>query len=350
LRRVEIIGGGPAGTAAALACLADGAAARIHEKSPFPRHKVCGEFLSPEVASVLDLLGIWDGFIALNPAPIQRAVLHFGTRAKRWKIPDTAYGLSRYTLDDFLLRQAAARGAEVVRDVIQQPETPAVIAHGRRGSAVKGQRLFGFKAHFQGPPDDAVELYFFNGCYAGVSPVEGGVTNVCGLAPEGLLAKVNFEIESILATSPPVVARIAPIKRCMDWVLTGPLVFKGDFTHISDGLYPAGDALGFIDPFTGSGILTALETGRLAGECAARGIPTAHYMARCRGLLATQYRVAHLTRVALQFGLGPLVTPLLPGRLLFWWTRPKIKMPTGTRRSMPAGWPVTILRDTDQTL
>ena len=43
----------PAGCCAALAAAREGADVRITERSQFPRHKVCGEFLSPEIAPVL---------------------------------------------------------------------------------------------------------------------------------------------------------------------------------------------------------------------------------------------------------------------------------------------------------
>jgi hypothetical protein len=55
---VRIIGGGPAGSAAALAALSETNSVHIVEKSSFPRHKVCGEFLSPEIAALLESHGI----------------------------------------------------------------------------------------------------------------------------------------------------------------------------------------------------------------------------------------------------------------------------------------------------
>src|ERR1017187_6018543 len=46
MRAVHVVGGGPAGVMAAFAAMREGAPVRIFEKSAFPRHKVCGEFLS----------------------------------------------------------------------------------------------------------------------------------------------------------------------------------------------------------------------------------------------------------------------------------------------------------------
>jgi flavin-dependent dehydrogenase len=54
--RIHILGGGPAGSAAALAALRQGArnGVRVIEKSRLPRHKVCGEFFSPEIGPELE--------------------------------------------------------------------------------------------------------------------------------------------------------------------------------------------------------------------------------------------------------------------------------------------------------
>ncbi|MGA8185479.1 MAG: FAD-dependent oxidoreductase, partial [Terriglobia bacterium] len=45
---VAIIGGGPAGTAAALEARRQGLSVAVWERDRFPRDKVCGEFISPE--------------------------------------------------------------------------------------------------------------------------------------------------------------------------------------------------------------------------------------------------------------------------------------------------------------
>ncbi len=186
---VRVVGGGPAGSAAALHALLHSAPVTIIEKSRLPRHKVCGEFLSPEIRGILEQLGCLDGFLALSPASIRQMTIHFGTREKRSVLTEPAFGLSRYALDRFLFETAVARGAAAVRETWsgEASEDRLVLATGRKAIAPAGSnRLFGFKAHFTGPVDDAVELFFFDGCYVGVSSVEQGVTNVAGLAPEAI--------------------------------------------------------------------------------------------------------------------------------------------------------------------
>ncbi|MCC6861967.1 MAG: tryptophan 7-halogenase [Bryobacterales bacterium] len=327
MQPVAIIGGGPAGTAAALAALSEGRPVRLFEKTAFPRHKVCGEFLSPEVETVFQRLGVLDVFEAAKPAPIRRAVLHLGGREKRWLLDPPGRGLSRHALDWALLRAAAARGAEVVRESrTPEPESgPVVLACGRRHSAPRGDRLFGFKAHFDGLSDDSVELFFFPGCYVGVSPVEDGKTNVCGLAPEITLAARGFSIDEVLDSQPALQERLKPLRRRMEWLLTAPVLPDRRFAPpAGETCYRAGDALAFVDPFTGSGMLSALLTGRAAGQAAARGLGITEYLDGCARVLSRQYRLAAFLRGVLGSGLTPYALEWIPGRLLFHATRPRL--------------------------
>jgi 2-polyprenyl-6-methoxyphenol hydroxylase-like FAD-dependent oxidoreductase len=323
---IEIAGAGPAGTAAALAAISEGAAVRIHEKSIFPRHKVCGEFLSPEARAALESLGVWGEIAAAGPAIIRDVRLHFGRATKCWRLPAPAYGLSRARLDSALLDAARSRGAAFVRDSFHPAGGTAVIAHGRRDAASRGSRLFGFKAHFAGPAADSVELFFRSGGYAGVSAIENGAANVCGLAPESALSGCRFDIDRFVAGWPQLRERLTPFSRTMDWLVTGPLVFRRVTESPGERLYPAGDALGFVDPFTGSGILAALLTGKLAGSAAARGVPPPAYLRQCTNLLGPQYRFAALARLALFNGWAESLAGWLPGSLLFSLTRPNIAL------------------------
>ena len=174
----------------------------LFEKSVFPRHKVCGEFLSPELLTLIPDL----------PAShaIHQIRLYFEKQSKTWKLPEPARGLSRHVFDQFLLDRALNAGARLHRETVMAPPPDSVVAHGRKSSAIPGARHFGFKAHFDGPLDDALDLFFFSGCYVGINCVEGGRTNVCGLAPENLLRKHNFEVESLMALCAPLQNRLSP--------------------------------------------------------------------------------------------------------------------------------------------
>jgi menaquinone-9 beta-reductase len=310
-----ILGAGPAGSSAAIAARREGRAVCLIEKSKLPRHKVCGEFFSPEIAPELERLGVWDAFQAAGPARVRRMTLHLGRREKSSLLPEPAWGLSRFAFDHLLLR---GTGLQPV-----SPGQPTIIASGRSNTAgSRGSRLFGFKAHFEGPVDDAVELFFFNRCYVGINSVERGITNVCGLGPEDLLRRFDFDYDRLVAESPALRARLAPLTRSMKWLSTGPLRYGQSFDPTATQ-YLAGDALSFVDPFTGSGLVAAVKTGALAGAAAAQGEPVAHYLQRCRTSLKKPFEIAGIFRKAVEDGWAEWVAPLVPGRILFALTRPQ---------------------------
>jgi len=323
---IEIAGAGPAGGAAAIASLAGGASVHIFERSHAPRHKVCGEFIPAEACAALERLGVWPDVLRLNPPRIRRCVLHFGVRRKQWQFDDPGIGLSRLQLDRLLLERASSLGARVSRGTLWQTgehaNGPLILAAGRKGIGEGRRRLFGFKSHFDGPTGDAIDLYFTPWGYCGVSAVENGVTNICGLAPEDVLRDCHFDIDQLLLAHSALAARVRPLSRRMPWLKTGPLCFTGPIGSSTGhpAVYRAGDALGFVDPFSGSGILHALLTGSLAGAAAARQLPHSEYLRHCGALLNRPFAVSAVFRLLLRAGLSHLAL-LVPGPWLYRLTR-----------------------------
>lgn len=321
---VSIHGGALAGCAAAIAaCRAESPRVRVFEKSRFPRHKVCGEFLSSGVEQVFQRLGLWSPFQRLGPAAMTELALHFPGKSFRFPLPETCWGVSRFALDRWLMERAIEAGVEwVMQPAPAEHEGVTVVAHGRKESAPKGNRVFGFKAHHRGPATNAIELYFFEGGYVGVNPVEGGLINVCGLGPEPVLRRHGFDYDALSATHPALRERLSGFAREMPWMTVGPLVYGNRFDAETGGsVYPAGDALVFVDPFTGTGMFNALLSGMLAGEAATQGQPTPQYLRDCRRLLRRPFVVSSLFRAVLRSGLGGHLAGLVPGPLLFRLTR-----------------------------
>jgi flavin-dependent dehydrogenase len=292
----------------------EGAAVTVIEKSTFPKHKVCGEFLTAEAAPLLELLGV----AIPEAAPIRRVVLRFPTLDKHFPLPEAALGVSRYLLDHRMQQHATYRGARFVRE----GPAPDIWAAGRAAKSERGTRLFGFKAHFDGPANDAVELYFFDGGYVGVNPVEGGRTNVCGVMPEQRLRRSGFQPDEVVNSFAPLRERLARLLPAMDWIVTGPLVYRRSV--LRPGAFVCGDALLFTDPFTGSGMFAALAAGAAAGRIKARGDSLETYRAECRRILSRAYRSSSLFREVLH---TPIAEPLLrfvPGSWLYRLTRPSL--------------------------
>jgi flavin-dependent dehydrogenase len=283
---------------------------------------VCGEFLSPEIQREFERLEMWQSFLDLAPARVRRMSFHFGDgrgrREKHCPLPEPAWGLSRYAFDALLLGEAERRGAQILRE---SGETAQIVATGRAAAAKhRGARLFGFKGHFEGPLNDAVELYFFGRCYVGVNAIEGSRTNVCGLAPEDFLRQFNFDYDAVARNSPALAERLAPLARSTQWFSTGPLEFGQSFGEGNQ--YLAGDALSFVDPFTGSGLLAAVKSGALAGQSVCRSVSVQDYSAACRAMLRRPFEVAGLIRTAVDRGWADRLAAWVPGKWLFQLTRP----------------------------
>jgi hypothetical protein len=243
--------------------------------------------------------------------------IRIGGATKTANLPEPAYGLSRYSLDEWLWNEAMAAGAEHGKD---DPD-PHIMAVGRNSKAARGARLFGFKAHFTGPVDDAVELYFSASTYVGVNCVERGITNVCGLAQEEDLARVGFEVDALLRQISAIKDRLEPLRRSWKWIFTGPLEFE-QRVDSDDDFYRAGDALSFVDPFTGSGLLCAVATGALAGNAAASSMSYAEYGLRCSRLLRRPFRFSSMLRQVAATRIAPVLLRFAPADLLFHQTRP----------------------------
>jgi flavin-dependent dehydrogenase len=132
-----------------------------------------------------------------------------------------------------------------------------------------GKRWLGVKAHFREPsPAPSVDLYFFEGGYCGVQPVrvaEDGAfcdrVNVCAM----VRADVASNLEDVFVQHPAMGERCRQWRPLMEAVSTSPLVFHRP-TPVLDGVFQAGDAAGFVDPFAGDGISLALRGGALAAE------------------------------------------------------------------------------------
>jgi flavin-dependent dehydrogenase len=298
----------------------------LFEQTRAQKHRVCGEFLSSEIAPLLRSIGLWDEFQRIGPQIYRRLVLHFPSITKCAPLREAAWGVSRRRFDLLLRGYAERLGATVTAARGIAAEAPVVLASGRRHQAPRGQRLFGFKSHFVAPVSDSIELFFFQGAYVGVNCVEDGITNVCGVAPESLLRKHDFCPDALLQEFPPLRERLSGAARLMDWLRAGPLVFGNKVKRSSEpGVYRAGDVLKFVDPFTGSGLVSAVYSGLSAGRAAAGKRPVSEHVARCRRAFRQPLLVSSFFRWAWLSGNADALVRYVPHRLewLLSLTRPR---------------------------
>lgn len=210
MRDVIIIGGGVAGLSLAAALARDGHRPLLVEQGHLPRHRVCGEFLSPDALCSLERLGLSGAVAALQPWPVTQA--HLVARSGSTlsiPLPGLAWGLSRYHLDRALAGAAAAAGAEVrygaavrqvepragggfaVRVGDEEVETWTLVgAWGRqtlpglraRPRPAHRRGWLGIKRHYAGVElCTAVELFLLPGGYVGLVGIGEGRVNCTAL-------------------------------------------------------------------------------------------------------------------------------------------------------------------------
>jgi flavin-dependent dehydrogenase len=149
---------------------------------------------------------------------------------------------------------------------------PLAGAEGAKGR----ERLVAFKAHLEGSRGAAgvCEIYFYPGGYGGLSPVEGGLSNLCFIARARDVRASGSDAERVVRE---VVSRnrraahtLAEARARTRWLGVSVESFGRHEPAPFDGLLAVGDAAAFIDPFTGSGMLMALEGGALAARAVTR--------------------------------------------------------------------------------
>ena len=315
---VRVVGGGPAGAAAAIAALRWGEPVEIYEQSPTPRHKACGDFLPSETVRALERLGVLRDCTFARPAQITRVILHIGSCEKRLRLREPAWGLSRHRLDGILLDRAAALGASIIHEH-RTPQGKDVDATGRRKP--RAPHVNAFKAQFKDATRDTAELFFFWGGCIGICPVEEGKSTVCGLVGESTLRELDYQPDTLLAK------RIRPLERLTDWILDGPVTASEEIVCPMSGPYLAGDALATVVPYTGTGVLCALLTGELAGLAAARGTTFEQYYRRAEDLLGWHLIAGNALSGGLETGWARILAPLIPAQWPFRLTRLRDRLP-----------------------
>lgn len=308
---VLIVGGGPAGSAAAITLARAGLTPELFERCSGARDVVCGGFVGWDALRELRSLGV--DIAALGARPITRLRLVAGSGAVEADLPHAAAGLSRRVLDSALLEAAEAAGARVQRgravrsadlarrivragneEVAGDALFLATGKHELRGAARvipagAAEPAVGLRAAL--PPlaarqqalSGVVELHLFEGGYAGLLQQEDGSTNLCLSVSRARLAAAGGTaplLQQVLAESPRLAERIGPDLPARFAAVAGvPYGWRN--REAQDRVFRLGDQAAVIASLAGDGIAIALASGRgAAAALLARGAESAAHWQR----------------------------------------------------------------------
>ncbi len=266
---ITIVGGGLAGLSLGIALRRRDIPVVLYEAGRFPRHKVCGEFISGVGSETLDQLHIAHLFEDAGRLR-KTAWFYRGRLRRREQIPNPAIAISRYRLDHRLAQEfSRLDGRLILQTRVSHPkeESGWVWTCGRNRARTE---WIGLKAHcFNFPLHSDLELHLGTYAYAGASGVENGRVNLCGLfriRRELSVRKDEILIGYLRACGLPSLAerlqasQIDPDSICA----TAAVDFKNSYLR-KDRL-ALGDQYSAIPPFTGNGMSMAFESAAMATD------------------------------------------------------------------------------------
>jgi flavin-dependent dehydrogenase len=306
---IIIAGAGPAGSSAAIHLARDGFRVLLVEQKKFPRPKLCGEFISPECRRHFETLGVAGAMSNSDPASITETVFyssrgHHVTIPSSWFGGPAALGLSRAVMDDVLLRRAQDCGVTVIDnatitepivdkgvvrgiklkvngDEQQHPAPLTIDATGRARILTRKlhshepkskPKLIAFKVHLRNTrvAPGACEIYFYPDGYGGLSSIEGDLSNLCFIISAEHVKRHHSNPELVMRDLVMKNRRAAyTLERAQpesEWLSASWERFGRQQPSPAKGLLAIGDSAAFIDPFTGSGMLMAFESGELVAD------------------------------------------------------------------------------------
>jgi flavin-dependent dehydrogenase len=341
--KILIAGAGPAGASLAIRLAEQGFQVCLIERDKFPRHKLCGEFISPECLRHFGELGVLDSMLAAGGERIVETVF-YAANGKNVRVPSAWFGgvggalsLSRAEMDFRLTEKAKASGVEFLEETQivgvfrddkkvcgvkaknKSGETFEIAADlfvdatgranvlGKLAEKSKIQdskpeiqnlkskiqnRLVGFKTHLANAAleKNCCEIYFFPGGYGGLSQVEDNLANHCFLIKAETVKKfggnANEIVKSVIFHNERARETLKNAAPILDWLAVSVDGFGVKNLNPAENLFSVGDAAAFIDPFTGSGMLMALESAEILSDCIVRycSIPEQ---------IADNYRISH---------------------------------------------------------
>ena len=324
---VVVIGGGLAGLTSAIHLAKKGVEVLLIEKNDYPKHKVCGEYISNEVLSYLEFLDInvWEAGA--------KKIDTFSFSSKKGKaiqvkLPLGGFGISRFALDHLLFKHAIALGVTIHKGVVtsavleselfhittklnEQYNSKYVLgAYGKRsGMDTTLSRKFiktkspwiGVKAHYKADfPENVVALHNFKGGYCGLSQVETGHVNACYLTHYDVFK----EYTDLDAFQRVILEKNTALRNFFDdaeMVFEKPLaISQVSFEPklpVENHIIMIGDSAGLIHPLCGNGMAMAIHSAKIASELLIDAFHKKHTRSTVENTYTLQWKQAFTRRL-----------------------------------------------------
>lgn len=348
--KIAIVGAGPAGTSLAVRLAVNDFPVTLIEREKFPRHKLCGEFISPEGLAHFKALGVLDEMLAAGGDRITETRF-FAMNGKSIGVPSSwfaggsALSLSRAEMDLRMIQRAQACGVEVMeesrvvgleadrkkvnavkvrtsgRNEIDVTADLFIDATGRAGILAKlltkktrttipksRPILVAFKTHVSGVDIEpgCCEIYSFPGGYGGLSNVEKNLANHCFLikseAARPFGSDTDRLVEQLIFQNRRAAQTLRHAQPVGSWLAVSIDGFGSKNLVQASNVLSVGDAAAFMDPFTGSGMLMAMESSEILSKCIDSSDSFesvgARYRTMYRDRFAARMRVGSILRFA----------------------------------------------------
>lgn len=290
-----IIGGGLAGLSLSIQLARQDREVVLWEKSSYPFHRVCGEYISKESLPFLKKLlpeFDWDSVPQITRLLVSSA----SGKTVQEKLNPGGIGISRYLLDAELAAEARRAGVRLLENSpvknfseledgfeIQGPSAKwhcrsLFLAYGKgRGPGEvarkpkKGRHFIGVKYHIRFPHrEDEIQLHNFSGGYCGMSRVEDEISCLCYLADAARLQECNNDIRQLEARVLQQNPFLKKIFQEAEFLQNAPQVISGVRfgewgSHFGKAIL-LGDAAGTIAPLCGNGMSMALHAASFLGS------------------------------------------------------------------------------------
>ena len=293
-----ILGGGPAGCAAAITLARAGTPPLLIDRDETPGDPICGGFLSWRTTEQLRLLGI-DPF-ALGGHKVDTLALFTPAKTAHVALPRPAFGLSRHALDKAMRAAAIRDGAQFACDTVRALAPGEIQGRSRKWRAesiflatgkedVRGHSrprtakdpALGLRIRLPASPErdrlmaGQIELHLFRGGYAGIVLQEDGSANICLALRKSALTRGNSNPADLLAQladeNDALAARFGDDWRDARIETIGAVPYGWIAQNTEPGLFRLGDQAAVIPSLAGEGIGLALASGTMAARCWEKG-------------------------------------------------------------------------------